>query len=185
VIDAGELGTVTVSFSTQPMPPPPAGSVASGCKETYSGGKRLPCLAFAVTEKPFVVTLSFAAATVAVDQAVAMADTAERAIQKEISSVGAKVGGMEDVYDAMMTAIAWNVNYDPRVAVTVRCLPLLLPAVQLPRVPIDVASHNRCCVLCRVLLVGCSEEPSFDITSTCPSRRAEGMCARMGQAAAG
>ena len=33
-------------------------------------------------------------------------------------AAGARVGGLTEAYDAMMTAIAWNVNFDPRVYVT-------------------------------------------------------------------
>ena len=39
-------------------------------------------------------------------------------VQAQIEAAGKTVGGLTDAYDAMMTSVAWNVNFDPRVYVT-------------------------------------------------------------------
>ena len=115
-LQAGELGTVTVSFSRPPLP-------ASATKGVHcldgEAPTRIPCLAFAVTDEPFVISLSFNGASPA-DLAGAQAAVSKgsAAVLAEIDAAAKTVGGLSEAYDAMMTAIAWNVNFDPRVAVT-------------------------------------------------------------------
>ena len=58
---------------------------------------------------PTPFTVAAAAAAVARGNAAVLA---------EIEAAAKTVGGLSEAYDAMMTAIAWNVNFDPRVAVT-------------------------------------------------------------------
>ena len=115
VMDAGELGTVTASFS-KPMRPHPNPKCMDGNPSVPP--YRFPCVVFDVTDRPLVITLSFSATQVQPSDAEAMVASGFGRVQAEIEAAGARAGGMTEAYDAMMTAVAWNVNFDPRVYVT-------------------------------------------------------------------
>ena len=79
-------------------------------------------LEFALLATPLAISLSFAANPTAPSVAATTATiaAARAKLRAEIVAAGESVGGGEltEVYDAMATAIAWNVNFDPRVSVT-------------------------------------------------------------------
>eukprot|EP00051_Salpingoeca_urceolata_P013522 m.169852 g.169852 ORF g.169852 m.169852 type:complete len:934 (+) comp17815_c0_seq5:96-2897(+) len=106
--DTEGLGTVTAVFSRAPIGTTPDNG-----------------LEFTVTDEPLVALLTFGSVPPGggVDVATALhAVTTKRAeAAKLIASAVAAVGvpKMTDAYDAIMTSIAWNVNFDPRVSVTV------------------------------------------------------------------
>lgn len=135
VLTAGDLGTLTVTFSANPIT---TDRLADSRCMDGSGSSRFPCLEFAVTQTPLVIQLSFgritglAGATTSIIGGVGPGPannitaaaaaavqagrvTAEEVVQRAVQRVGP---ALYDVYDAMMTAIAWNVNFEPRVAVT-------------------------------------------------------------------
>eukprot|EP00040_Diaphanoeca_grandis_P024748 m.136415 g.136415 ORF g.136415 m.136415 type:complete len:891 (+) comp29849_c1_seq1:147-2819(+) len=106
VLDSGELGVVTVSFSQPP--------------QVYSGpGRCDQCVVLALTASPIVMRMSFTGEhDVTIAQGMTAVATGAATVDAVIASAAKTVGGDVDAYDAMMTAIAWNVNFDPRVAIT-------------------------------------------------------------------
>eukprot|EP01079_Euglenida_sp_SAG-EU17-18_P008042 gene8041-1437_t len=132
LLDAGDLGIITASFSRNPLAPPPAGYAAAECKDPDQS----PCLAFGITAVPLVMLLSGSGPQaypfqhipspdsiyvtlheVNVSAALSAVLMSQAAVVDEITETAP--AGMTEAYDAMMTSIAWNVNFDPRVAVTV------------------------------------------------------------------
>ena len=119
VFDAGELGQVTVAFSQPPRTLPSS----TCCAKTSWTPRHAKCamLEFAVGATPLAISLSFSGRqTPSVSATAALVAAANANARAEIVAGGKKVGGgtMTEAYDAMATAIAWNVNFDPRVAVT-------------------------------------------------------------------
>ena len=107
-MDAGELGTVTVTFSHPPLP-------------AAAAEQRAPTLRFAATAEPLVVRLSFSGehAPPPAAQALRTVDDAAARLRAEMEgAAGGGTGALTESYEAMHTVIAWNVNFDPRVAVT-------------------------------------------------------------------
>ena len=105
-LQSGDLGSVTVSVS---------GGVVSVDPESRSVAITAR---FASPGLPLVVSLSFTG-TVHSDAAALRAVALQRAAAEEnLAAGGRRSGGLSEAYDAMATVIAWNVNYDPRVAVT-------------------------------------------------------------------
>ena len=105
-LQSGDLGSITVSVS---------GGVVSVDPESQSVAITAT---FASPGVPLVVSLSFTG-TVHSDAAALRAVALQRAAAEEnLAAGGRRSGGLSEAYDAMATVIAWNVNYDPRVAVT-------------------------------------------------------------------
>jgi hypothetical protein len=50
--------------------------------------------------------------------ALRVVSTQRTAAEAALAAGGKRAGGLSEAYDAMATVIAWNVNFDPRVAVT-------------------------------------------------------------------
>ena len=104
-IDTGELGTVHAVLSA-----PSTVRIEDGLP---------PALEVLLTEEPLVLRLAFSRATAKPDlgQALKLAD---RQRSNWLSAMAAAPhGGLSEAFDALATSIAWNVNFDPRVAVTV------------------------------------------------------------------
>lgn len=102
-IDAGDLGVLTASFSAQPI-------ATNGVT-----------LEFEVTDAPLAMHLSFAAHPPPVNATAARELISRRKSQwyVEISTAARACGDLVEAFDALTTAISWNVNFDPRVAVSV------------------------------------------------------------------
>jgi hypothetical protein len=122
-LDAGDLGVVSVTFSTAPSVLKPSGDPVP------------PAFVFPLTERPFVIALKFSPPTASTafantTHALALAQRGRAATQAAVSAMAqstwtaasSKLFTKSDLYDAsdaLSTVIAWNVNFDPRVAVTV------------------------------------------------------------------
>eukprot|EP00937_MAST-01D_sp_MAST-1D-sp2_P000301 g301.t1 len=116
-LDAGELGVLQVTFSQPPLPPAPVTQA-----QAAQAAQAAPTLAFALTAEPLVILLSFEpGAARAPDEARARELVAAGAAEARahVAAASAAFPFLAEAYDAMFTAIAWNVNFDPRVAVTV------------------------------------------------------------------
>ena len=112
-INAGELGVMTASFSAPPLH---TFKNTAGAPVTALS---VPTLEFALTEAPLVLRLSFRpAAPPNVTQALALVTRRRTQWLTEMTSAARTCGGLVEAFDALATSIAWNVNFDPRVAVT-------------------------------------------------------------------
>ena len=117
LLDAGELGEVTVRFSRSPLPSSRNESCMDG-----SLSHRFSCLMFEVTEEPLVIAMSFSNGGTTPNIAAARncLKLAEQKVFAELEAASSIIGqALVEGYDAMATAIAWNVNFDPRVSVSV------------------------------------------------------------------
>jgi len=105
-IECGELGTLSVTFS----------------HASYAHDPRDPTvLRFNLTTgSPFVMWLTFGSPHTTPDATAAskVIEAGRSAVLADIAAAAALSKSSFDVVDAMTTAIAWNVNFDPRVAVT-------------------------------------------------------------------
>ena len=106
---SGDLGTVTVSVSGGAL-----SAVASDGSEppTQIEAK------FGAAGEPLVISLSFSGKKYTAQEAKAAIAAQRAATQAALAAGGRSAGGLTEAYEAMATVIAWNVNFDPRVAVT-------------------------------------------------------------------
>lgn len=105
-LDSGELGVVSITFSHPASP---------------LNQKDPTALVFNVTtEAPLVLWFTFEAAKADPDYAVAskVIEVQRAVVIADIQAAATLSKSSFDVSDAMASAIAWNVNFDPRVAVT-------------------------------------------------------------------
>ena len=103
---SGDLGSVVVSVA--------GGSVSAGAQ----CGSR-PCLSVPLDGGGAIaVTLSFQGAPLSVAAAAAAVGRQRGRTLAALAAGAARAKGLAEAYAAMSTVIAWNVNFDPRVAVT-------------------------------------------------------------------
>lgn len=105
-LDSGELGVVSITFSHPASP---------------LNQKDPTALVFNVTtEAPLVLWFTFEAAKADPDYTVAskVIEVQRAVVIADIQAAATLSKSSFDVSDAMASAIAWNVNFDPRVAVT-------------------------------------------------------------------
>lgn len=95
VLDAGELGTLTVSFSAPPRNDPD-GRCIDGDEAT---GARFLCLVLPVTHVPLIITMSFAGKRQLSPKAASTAIASGWSkVQAQIQVAGATVGGMTETF---------------------------------------------------------------------------------------
>ena len=105
-MQSGDLGTITVSVT---------GGVVSVDPES----KDIAITAeFIGPGKPLVVSLSFTGTVYSEAAALRAVSSQRTAAEAALVAGGKRAAGLSEAYDAMATVIAWNVNFDPRVAVT-------------------------------------------------------------------
>ena len=108
---SGDLGTVRVAVSTN----------GSGSNVVLHRGVANRLVAtFPDDGSPLAVTMSFSSKEppLSVSEACAIVATQRAAAEVSLATGAREAGGLVDAYEAMATAIAWNVNFDPRVSVT-------------------------------------------------------------------
>lgn len=102
VLSMGDLGNVTVSFSATPV-----GQTSNGLEFQVTSEDLIIRATIGNTAKP--------ASAVAAKPALA---AGRQAVLSNIASIASLSGNMQEAADAIVTAIAWNVNFEPRVGVT-------------------------------------------------------------------
>jgi hypothetical protein len=108
-MQAGDLGTITITVTGGQV------SLSSLDPET----KTVAITArFTRPDQPLVVSLSFSGRVYSQAEALRAVDYQRAATEAALVSGGERGGGLSEAYDAMATVTAWNVNFDPRVAVT-------------------------------------------------------------------
>ena len=108
---SGDLGTVTVSVS--------GGTLDLSVPDVHGDAAPVSITAaFKGAGKPLVVSLSFTGKLYTSEEALAAIGTQRAKTQAMLTAGGKAAGGLTEAYEAMATVIAWNVNWDPRVAVT-------------------------------------------------------------------
>ena len=105
-LGSGDLGSVTVSVA--------------GASQTTVTGRAATSLSapFPAGGGALAVTLSFSGARLSVADATAAVAKQRAATLAALAAGSKRAAGQDEDYEAMSTVIAWNVNYDPRVAVT-------------------------------------------------------------------
>jgi hypothetical protein len=95
VLDAGELGVLTASFS---IPPKTTGLNPQCIDGDASTGTRFACIVLPVTKDPLVITLSFAGKQhITTAAAAAVGAAAEKKVLAEIAAAANTVGGLDEV----------------------------------------------------------------------------------------
>ena len=103
---SGDLGCATVS-------------IAGSTGKLLLGEDRSSLLAsFPTGGTALAITLSFTGEHLSVASALDAVAKQRAVAENALATGGKRGGGMDEAYAAMATVIAWNVNFDPRVAVT-------------------------------------------------------------------
>jgi hypothetical protein len=105
-MQSGDLGCITASVSGGLVTVDPESQAVAIASE-FSG-----------PSQPIVVSLSFAGTVYSNADALRAISEQRAAAEKSLAAGSKRAGGLNEAYDAMSTVIAWNVNFDPRVAVT-------------------------------------------------------------------
>ena len=105
-MQSGDLGSITVSVSGGVVTVDPE-SKAVAIVATFAG-----------PSQAVVISLSFTGTVYSDADALRAISMQRAAAEKSLAAGSKRAGGLSEAYDAMSTVIAWNVNFDPRVAVT-------------------------------------------------------------------
>ena len=123
-LSCGDLGTLTVSVTggtllfVRSQDRLVTAEPANRNPDTAADPRPQLVATFRGAGEPLVVSLSFSGKQYSATEAKAAIDHQRAATERDLAD-GVKVGGgLAEAYEAMATVIAWNVNYDPRVAVT-------------------------------------------------------------------
>lgn len=104
---SGDLGSVTVSID--------GGTISVG---THCGSRSCLSVPFPAGGGALAVTLSFRGGPLSVAAATAVVKKQRKRTLAALAAGSKRAGGLTEAYAAMSSVIAWNVNFDPRVAVT-------------------------------------------------------------------